>query len=218
MQLVLASSSPRRLGLLKDLGLSFLQVTPDIDESVRSGESPYEYVARLAGEKAQAGTKLGLSALGDAVEKSNVVVVAADTVVVVEGKILGKPGSKKEGIRMLESLSNRKHIVLTGLSVCSQESENTQVVSSEVCFRALAGDEIEQYWQTGEPQDKAGGYGIQGIGAVFVRRIEGSYSNVVGLPVAELHIELRKFGINCLAQEIDATHTDLHAGKDSQHG
>lgn len=195
--LVLASGSPRRVGLLRGLGLSFVQVKPEIDETPLAGEQAGDFVARLAKEKAARGMALAPAATGRAATK--LVVVAADTVVALDGNILGKPGSKSEGIGMLAQLSGREHRVLTGLAVGSSARTDIKVVETRVRFRHVAREEMEQYWETGEPWDKAGAYGIQGMGAVFVESIQGSYTNVVGLPVAELHLGLASFGINCLA-------------------
>ena len=190
--LVLASGSPRRRALLDQLGLRFDVVLPDVDESVPAGEPAVDYVCRLSLEKA--------AAVQQGLEDSypDAVIVAADTTVVLDGNILGKPASKSEGISMLQRLSGRSHQVLTGVTVADAAHSSTFFVESLVTFRALAKAEINSYWETGEPADKAGGYGLQGIGAVFVSAISGSYTNVIGLPLAETVVLLRQYGIACL--------------------
>ncbi len=176
---------------MQDLGFEFTQVKPDIDESVVPGELPVDYVGRLAEEKAL----MGLSLAG----VQEPLVVAADTIVVIDGNILGKPTSKDHGMQMLRTLSGREHEVLTGLCVTGGGETETEVVSSRVRFRDLSPGEIEQYWDSGEPSDKAGAYGIQGLGSIFIESIAGSYTNVVGLPLSHLHLMLRRHGVNCLA-------------------
>ena len=176
---------------MQDLGFEFTQVKPDIDESVAPGEQPADYVGRLAEEKAM----MGLT-LANVLEP---LVVAADTIVVIDGNILGKPTSKEHGVQMLQTLSGREHEVLTGLCVAGKSESDTEVVSSRVRFRDLSPGEIEQYWDSGEPSDKAGAYGIQGLGSIFVESVTGSYTNVVGLPLSHLHLMLRRHGVNCLA-------------------
>lgn len=183
--LYLASTSPRRRELLAQLGLSFTELRLDIDESRGEGEAPGSYVARLAGEKAAAG--LALAGEG--------VIIAADTTVVLGDDILGKPLSRDEAIAMWSRLSGGEHRVLTGVAVATRERMEVRVVSTTVRFRRISRAEMEAYWASGEPTDKAGGYAIQGKGAVFVTGIEGSYSNVVGLPLAETAELLAGFGI-----------------------
>ena len=188
-ELVLASASPRRADLLRQLDLSFSVVIPDIDESRLPGEVPRGFVQRLALEKNyDVGERLA----------SPAVVVSADTIVVVEDDILGKPKCREEGLAMLLSLSGRSHWVLTGVAVSREKNAHHFVVDTKVRFRTLSRKEIEAYWMTGEPADKAGSYGIQGKGAVFVSGIEGSYSNVVGLPLMETARALNQFDIDCL--------------------
>lgn len=175
--LVLASASPRRRELLSSLGLRF-EVRPcDVDESVVVGEAPRDYVRRLAEEKLHAA--FVLADVGE-------FVLASDTTVVAEDVILGKPEDAAEGRAMLERLSARAHEVRTAIALgrAGRTLEVRDVVT-RVVFRALAADEIARYVAIGEGRDKAGGYGIQGLAGGFVARIEGSYSNVVGLPVAE---------------------------------
>lgn len=185
--LYLASTSPRRRELLQQIGLSFEVVKIDVDESVSPQESPQDYVARLAFAKAQAGLLLA--------KDEQAIVIAADTSVVMEQHIIGKPENLEQALTIWQALSGRAHRVLTAVSVASHQRQQTQVVSTEVYFRHLSRDEMLNYWQTGEAQDKAGGYGIQGKGALFVEKIVGSYSNVVGLPLTETALLLRAFGV-----------------------
>ncbi len=185
-ELVLASASPRRFELLQQIGV-ICRVRPvDIPEIAQPGEAPQAFVERLAREKACAGLAV---AAGDAV------VLGADTVVVCDGKILGKPANREEGLAMLQQLSGSKHRVMTAVTLTSREQILTQVVTTEVQFQILSQAQCERYWDTGEPCDKAGAYGIQGLGAVFVASINGSYSAVVGLPLAETAAMLERFGI-----------------------
>lgn len=186
--LFLASTSPRRRELLQQVGLEFSVLMVDVDESVREGERPADYVLRLAREKALAG-------LAQAAEG---VVIAADTTVVVDDEVLGKPTSEVEAMHMWRRLSGRTHQVLTGVAVGDTRHVETVAVSTRVHFRAITQAEMHAYWQSGEPGDKAGGYAIQGRGAVFVDAIEGSYSNVVGLPLTETAALLAHFGIRVL--------------------
>lgn len=176
--LVLASASPRRRELLATLGLRF-EVRPcDVDESVRSGESPRDYVRRLAEEKLRA-------ALAIATDEE-AFVLASDTTVIVDDAILGKPGDDAEGRALLARLSDRAHEVRTAIALGrSGHAIEVRDVVTRVTFRAIGADEIARYVATGEGRDKAGGYGIQGLAGAFVTGIEGSYSNVVGLPLAE---------------------------------
>lgn len=188
-QLYLASASPRRRELLAQIGVGYRLVAAPIDESVRAGEAPAAYVERLARAKAAA----GLAALGE----NKVCVLGADTAVVLDGRILGKPRDRADGLAMLAALSGRSHEVLTSVALADGVRSAARVVSSRVQWRALAEGEAQAYWETGEPQDKAGGYAIQGLAAIFVARLEGSYSAVVGLPLAETAELLAEFGIPC---------------------
>jgi len=178
MPLILASNSPRRRQLLAQIGYSFDIVPADVDEQVRAGESPEEYAVRVARDKAAVAAQ----------RKGRGVIIGADTIVVLGSDILGKPESSEDAERMLTLLSGREHRVVTGLAVMDPAGGRveTRVVTTKVWFRALRAAEIEAYVATGEPMDKAGGYGIQGRGAVLVDRIEGCYFNVVGLPLAVL--------------------------------
>jgi len=185
----LASASPRRRELLAQLGYRFLPLQVDIDEAPRAGESGRELVIRLAERKAVAGVRL--VAASDPRP-----VLGADTAVVVEGRILGKPESLAEAAAMLALLSGRAHRVLTGVALAHGSRLAVALSETTVVFRPLAPEEIRRYWLTGEPRDKAGGYAIQGIAAAFVERIEGSYSGVVGLPLFETARLLQDSGIS----------------------
>jgi septum formation protein len=176
----LASQSPRRRELLTGIGVDYSVIVADVDETRRSGETPAAYVQRLAAEKAIAGwqraTALGMEprpALG------------ADTTVAVDGDVLGKPADFDEARAMLRRLSGRSHRVLTGIALSDGVRTEVALSTTSVRFCVLDDDDIDAYWASGEPRDKAGAYGIQGLGAVFVERIEGSYSGVVGLPLFE---------------------------------
>ena len=178
-RIILASSSPRRKELLEQVGLKFEIFSPDIDESVHVGESADYYVQRLAEQKAQA----ILAQFSDAI------VIAADTSLVLDHKIIGKPESKQHAFEIWTALSDRQHDVFSGVCVMSSECDpntiQSMVVRTKVYFQKLSQLDMEQYWATGEPIGKAGAYAIQGYAAQFIPRIEGSYSNVVGLPLYE---------------------------------
>ena len=178
-RIILASSSPRRKELLEQVGLKFEIFSPDIDESVCLGESADHYVKRLAEQKAQA----ILAQFPDAI------VIAPDTSLVLDHKIIGKPESKQHAFEIWTELSDRQHDVLSGVCVLSSECDpntiQSVVVRTQVHFQKLSQLDMEQYWATGEPIGKAGAYAIQGYAAQFIPRIEGSYSNVVGLPLYE---------------------------------
>lgn len=188
-RLYLASASPRRRELLLQIGLSHLVLPQQLDESVMPGEVPEHYVVRLATAKAQAGWR-------DQLRTLSLPVLAADTSVVCEGRILGKPATLQEARAMLQLLSGRTHQVLTGIAAVQHDHCQALVVSTEVSFKPLNTGEIDAYWHSGEPHDKAGAYGIQGRGALFVSGIRGSYSNVVGLPLFETVQLLKNFGIS----------------------
>jgi septum formation protein len=189
--LVLASASPRRSELLNQIGVRFRQRAVEIDETPRERESAEDYVRRVALEKARAVR----GELGD----HEVLVLGADTAVVIEQRLLGKPADLAHARNMLRLLSGRSHRVLSAVALVG-EREVVRVSESAVWFRSLSDAEIDAYWQTGEPQDKAGGYAIQGLAAVFVERLEGSYSGVMGLPLYETAQLLQEFGIQVLAQ------------------
>ncbi|PMX03489.1 septum formation inhibitor Maf [Pseudomonas sp. FW215-R2] len=188
--LYLASGSPRRRELLTQIGVPFTAISADIDETPLANESPTAYVERLARGKAEAGR---CSVVCD----TPFCVLGADTAVVLDGKILGKPVDEADACAMLMMLSGKEHEVLTAIAVLDGERCESQVVRSLVRFRAISRVEAAAYWASGEPRDKAGGYGIQGLGAVFVAGLNGSYSAVVGLPVCESAELLGHFGIPC---------------------
>ncbi len=180
----LASQSPRRRELLTQLNISFEVLSVDVEEQHQSGESPAQYVERLACEKARAGV---------AVAKTEHPVLGSDTIVVLDGAILEKPKDKHDAVRMLRSLSNNKHQVMTAIALADNSRCLVERVTTEVTFRALSDAEIEAYWDSGEPADKAGAYGIQGIAGKFVSNINGSYSAVVGLPLMETDQLIKKY-------------------------
>lgn len=182
MDLILASASPRRAALLSAAGIPFRVEAVDVDETPWPGEAPAAYVERLAIEKARA----------IVCRDPGTLVLAADTTVVVEEQILGKPADDRDAARMLELLSGREHEVLTGVALRRGAELLTHVERSEVRFLQLRPDEVAWYVSTGEPHDKAGGYAIQGLGSRFVEHIRGSYSNIVGLPVAQVYLLLRR--------------------------
>ena len=185
----LASGSPRRKQLLTQLGYQFNIVVPNIEERQQPNESPLEYVERLSRQKAQAGVTL----ISSTPEESQFPVLGADTIVVVDDQVLEKPKDYADCLRMLTSLSNRKHQVMTSVTVATSTHHLTKVVVTDVWFKSLTEQEIEAYWQTGEPCDKAGGYGIQGVGGRFVSRIDGSFHAVMGLPLYETDELLKQF-------------------------
>jgi len=174
VRLILASASPRRAELLRAAGYEFEIIVADVDERARDGETPDIYVRRLAAEKSAA------------VQAADAIILGADTTVVVDGEILGKPRDDDEAAAMLRRLAGRRHDVLTGVSVRYGAHEVGRVESTAVWFSALTKEDIAWYLASGEGRDKAGAYAIQGLASRFIPRIEGSYSNVVGLPVARL--------------------------------
>ena len=190
MDIVLASQSPRRRELLERLGLPFRTVVPDIDERMDRPLPPAELVAAISAEKARA-------AAAQAGAES--IVIAADTVVALDGAVLGKPAGEADAERMLTALAGRTHFVYTGLTVLRGETVRTVSEETAVTFRPLTAEEIAAYVRTGEPTDKAGAYGIQGYGALLVEGIRGDYYNVMGLPVCRLGLLLRELGVDCLA-------------------
>lgn len=184
MRLVLASASPRRADLLREAGFAFDTVTPDVDERVRANESPVDYVQRLAAEKSAAALELIRTRADFPAHEVQLVVLGADTTVVAGHEILGKPRDDGEVAAMLRVLSGRWHEVVTGVSVRSAGVEVGRVETTRVVFASLNESDIDWYVRSGEGRDKAGAYAIQGLASRFIPRIEGSYSNVVGLPVA----------------------------------
>jgi septum formation protein len=181
----LASASPRRRQLLDLIGVPHVVTPADIDETPRHGEAAADYVQRLAQGKAAAVRAT----------HADLPVLAADTTVHVDGAILEKPRDESDCLRMLGLLSGRKHEVLTGLCVISAHGATVTLSRSEVAFRRISGDEMRAYWASGEPRGKAGAYAIQGLGAVFVENIVGSYTNVMGLPLFETAQLLRSHGV-----------------------
>jgi septum formation protein len=185
----LASASPRRRELLRQIGVPYRLLRVEVDEILLSGERPHDYVARLALAKALTGCET----LG---RRRPCPVLGADTAVVVDGAILGKPRDREEGLAMLARLSGRDHRVLSAVALATPARNAVKVQESRVRFRELQPSECAAYWDTGEPLDKAGGYGIQGGAAAFVTELHGSYSGVMGLPLYETAELLREFGID----------------------
>jgi septum formation protein len=181
LRLVLASRSPRRSELLLAAGFRFTVRAADIDETPREGEDPGDYVLRLAEEKARA-----------VILAEDEIVLAADTTVVLRNEILGKPKDATDAARMLRALSGQRHEVMTGVCLRRTDQMLRDIVSTSVWFARLNSREIKDYVSSGEPMDKAGAYGIQGLASRYIERIDGSYSNVVGLPVALVY---RKIGV-----------------------
>lgn len=188
----LASQSPRRRELLEQIGVRYELLSPQVAEHPLNGEAPEVYVLRLALEKARAGRQL-------LAEDDPRPVLGADTTVVFNGRILGKPRDREEAVATLIDLSGEHHQVMSAVAlVGTGGEEQTRLSVSSVQFRAITLDEARDYWASGEPVDKAGGYAIQGRGAVFVERLEGSYSGVMGLPLFETAELLQVFGISLL--------------------
>jgi len=183
--LTLGSVSPRRRELLEQIGVTHLVSAADIDETVRPGEAPADYVVRMACAKARAVRERG----------SELPVLAADTIVVIDGLILGKPRDRADCVAMLGRLSGRTHQVLTAVALASAAGVAFRVSASEVRFRTVTPAECAAYWESGEPRDKAGGYAIQGRGALFIEHLSGSFSGVMGLPLYETGELLTAAGI-----------------------
>lgn len=189
-QILLASSSPRRKELLQQMGITFHTLSPDIDEQWSVGECAEQHVLRLAQEKARRGWQMQVGTL--------LPVLGSDTVVVCDEEILGKPSDREDACRMMGRLSGRAHRVLTAVAVIAGDKELTRLSETRVFFRDVDAGEIDAYWQSGEPVGKAGGYAVQGLGALFVERIEGSFSGVMGLPIFETAELLKDFSIDVL--------------------
>lgn len=187
-RLKLASTSPRRRQILATLGIDFDVIHVDTDESRIDGESVPQMVLRLAAAKAEAATE-GEFVLG------------ADTVVVLDERVLGKPRDAEDAVEMLLALSGRTHRVMTGVALKTPAGTDTVLSTTLVQFRKIGRDEAHRYWQSGEPSDKAGAYGIQGIGGMFVKTIDGSYSGVMGLPVFETVELLMSAGMDVLVDQ-----------------
>jgi len=205
-KLILASQSPRRKALLGQLGYQFSAIVADIDESLCEHENAKDYVLRLAKEKA-----LAIFHTLTHEQQKQSLVLGADTCVVIDGIILGKPANEAECIETLLRLENNQHQVLTAIAIASYVAKGVEagtvdvqskVIETHVCFKALTVSEIKHYWHTGEPCDKAGSYAIQGIGGQFVTTINGSYSAVVGLPLYETAQLLAKLGLPTSIQRV----------------
>ncbi|MEX1032660.1 MAG: Maf family protein [Cellvibrionaceae bacterium] len=188
MSLYLASQSPRRRELLDQIGVRYRLLAPRVDESLHANEPAGEYVTRLAAAKAACGAAL---VAGD----SPYPVLGADTTVVLGAEIMGKPADEADAVAMLNRLSGQTHRVVSAVSVAGGGRQITRLSITEVTFRPLDQALIARYWLTGEPRDKAGAYGIQGLGAAFVQKISGSYSGVVGLPLEVLVPLLDEFQV-----------------------
>jgi septum formation protein len=185
-KLVLASASPRRQELLEMLGIDLIIEPSGIDESYRPGESPRDHALRLSLEKAR-----------DVAEKyPGLWVLGADTIVVVDSEVLGKPEGREDARQMLLKLSGREHLVITAFALVLRQTgvEYSRAVESRVTFNALTEDELRWYLETGEPYDKAGAYAVQGKAAAFIKELRGSHTNVIGLPLSEVVEALRKTG------------------------
>jgi septum formation protein len=185
--IVLASASARRSQLLTQIGVRHRAVAADVDETPRPDEPPERYVSRLAEDKALAIVQAGSGA--------NAPVLAADTTVVLDGRLYGKPADEADCVDMLTSLGGRRHAVLTALALWHDGGLRQALSTSHVTFRDIAADECRRYWASGEPAGKAGAYAIQGLGAVFVERLEGSFSGVMGLPLYETAALLDAAGV-----------------------
>ena len=188
--IILASASPRRKEILEKTGLKFRVVESRREEKMDTGLKPRDLVKFLSREKAREVAR----------RHGNALVIAADTIVVLRGRIFGKPCDKEEAKEMLRGFSGKAHSVITGFTIIDTASkkELSGSVSSKVFFKRLSANEIEAYIRSGEPLDKAGAYGIQGLGAVLIKRIEGDFFNVMGLPLNALAESLKKFGVNVL--------------------
>jgi nucleoside triphosphate pyrophosphatase len=183
--LCLASASPRRCQLLEQIGVPHLLAVADIDEAVLPGERAADYVVRMAREKARS-----IHA-----HSAQLPVLAADTIVVLDGRICGKPADATQAIALLAQLSGRSHAVLTAVALAAAGALAHRLSTSEVRFRHLSRAECIAYWESGEPHDKAGGYAVQGLGAVFIEHLSGSYSGVMGLPLFETAQLLEAAGV-----------------------
>jgi septum formation protein len=191
----LASASPRRAALLRQLGLDCERRPVDVDETPRAGETPADFVRRVALEKATTAWRQGAAGR---------LVLGADTAVIADEKIFGKPRDEAHACAMLRRLSGATHEVMTAVAAVLDGERDCRLSTSRVSFRRMSDDEIARYVATGEPADKAGAYAIQGLAALFVERLEGSYSGVMGLPLCETGALLRRFGVDVLAARSEA--------------
>lgn len=192
--LVLASASPRRADLLRQIGVRFIRRPANIDETPQCGEHAYDYVRRMACTKANVVYELLESLPGETALRA-LPVLGADTIVVSAGQLYAKPSSREDAIDTLLALSGRCHQVLSAVALRNDAGTESLVSETTVCFNDLGREQCERYWATGEPAGKAGAYAIQGLGAAFVKSIAGSYSGVVGLPLAETVSLLEKYGV-----------------------
>lgn len=188
--LYLASGSPRRQALLKQIGLDFSVITPEIDETPLPHEQPDYYTKRLSMSKAKA----GFASLTTTQQLTSCI-LAADTTVSLNNKIIGKPIDQQHAIAMLMELSNQTHTVFTAVTIYYQNRIITDIISADVTMRAISEQEAIAYWATGEPKDKAGGYAIQGLAAIFIEKIQGDYYTIVGLPLFTTAKLLKQMGI-----------------------
>ena len=187
-QIILASKSPRRKALLEQIGLKFTVDVSDIDESKYLHSNPESLAKSLSIAKAE---KI-------AEKYKDAIIIAADTVVILNKEIIGKPKDKKDAVKMLRKLSGKTHVIITGFTILDTKTkkEITEFVQSKVRFKKMTGKEIDQYVKTGEPLEKAGCYGIQDKGAIFIEEVKGDFFNVVGLPIFALSQNLKKFGVD----------------------
>jgi septum formation protein len=187
-QIFLASKSPRRQAYLTDLGVKFEQINPEVDESPKAKETCEKYVLRVALDKAQAGFRM--------LCVSDAAIIAADTAIEFNQQIIGKPKDYKDFLTIFNMLSGKSHFVHSAVVIQTNGHVFSKTTTTKVTFRSVSEKEAENYWQSGEPQDKAAGYAIQGLGAKFVKRIDGSYSGVVGLPLCETIELLEQLNFN----------------------
>lgn len=190
IQVYLASASPRRRELLTQIGVRFSVVRVECEESIGADEEPEAYVQRVALDKARAGW--------NAVQPVEAPVLGADTEVVLDGRVLGKPRDRDHGMAMLGTLAGRTHEVLSAVALVQDGAEKVVLQRNRVTMRNMSAQELAAYWETNEPCDKAGGYAVQGLAAVFIERLEGSYSGVMGLPLFETAQLLADFDISIL--------------------
>lgn len=188
MEIILCSGSPRRKSLLESIGIKFTVYKPNVDESREDNEPPEKYTMRLARSKCEEGMR----------KYPDDVIISADTIVVIDREILGKPSDREDALRMLRKLSGRVHEVITAVAICVSGKIIVKAVHTLVKFRALSEREISAYVETGECDDKAGAYAVQGLGSLMIEGINGDYYNVVGLPLCTLGEMMRAEGLNLL--------------------